>query len=218
MLEKTHHHRITFCPTARVRFVARDGPMRSRSPPEANAHRRVWRSGTAAWNTPGERCKSLYALFGASLHPHAQPRVMPFVRDDKVDRSTVDLELPPVAGHSHSECSVFGVGQVVGWRLSNQSCRSVWRQPLARVVGGPRRMGDGNDPSRTRRQMVVLLRLVSYVPSACLRILMCSSDTLGPGLADASAGSWSDQQGEPVAAAAVTVGARLFDGSDVSGC
>ena len=36
-------------------------------------------------------------------------------------------------------------------------------------------MGGGNDPSRTRRQIVVLLRPVSRITSACLRILMFGS-------------------------------------------
>lgn len=65
-----------------------------------------------------------------------------------------------------------GMGHSAGWRLSNQSCRSVWRQPLALVLGGPSRMGGGNDLSRTRRQIVVLLRPVSRITSVSLRILM----------------------------------------------
>jgi len=40
-------------------------------------------------------------------------------------------------------------------------------------------MGGGNDASRTRRQIVVLLRPVSRITSACLRILMRGSASVG---------------------------------------
>ncbi len=55
-----------------------------------------------------------------------------------------------------------------GDRPSIQSWMSRSRHPTARVYSPPRRMDEGNDPSRSRRQIVVLLNPVISMTSAIL--------------------------------------------------